>query len=202
MVINKEKFRPIPGHEDYLISRAGSIYSTKVNRLLSCTRNTSGYYIVCFTANSNRKNFLVHRLLAFVFLDLPSLESDLEVDHIDGNNTNNSLSNLAVLCKKQHISKTIQQKGHMETNPSDYICGCGGSKDPYAKQCAKCYKASKIRTHEEITQEQIEYWVSNYSWARASRELGLSDNGLRKRYKSLSGKDHKSIKSIKHAPLA
>ena len=199
MLIDEENFHPIPGYEAYLISKDGSVYSTKVNRLLSCTRNTTGYYIVCFTANSKRKNFLVHRLLAFVFLDLPSMESDLEVDHIDGNNTNNNLSNLAVLSKKQHISKTIQQKGHMETNPSDYICGCGGSKDPYAKQCAKCYKASKIRTNEEITQDQIEYWVSNHSWARASRELGLSDNGLRKRYKYLSGKDPKNLK---YAPLA
>ena len=193
MNIDREKFHPIPGYEEYLISREGIVYSTKVNRPLSCTRNTTGYYIVCFTTNNKRKNFLVHRLLAFVFLGLPSLESDLEVDHIDGNNTNNNLNNLAVLSKKQHISKTIQQRGHTETNPSDYICNCGGSKDPYAKQCAKCHKNSRVRTHEEITQEQIEYWVRKYSWARASRELGLSDNGLRKRYKALTGKDPKSI---------
>ena len=111
-----------------------------------------------------------------------------------GDNTNNNISNLVVRNKKEHMSKTIQQRGHIERSTSDDFCSCGAPKERVSKQCIKCFSSSrKILIHKEITQEQIEYWVRNYSWARASRELGLSDNGLRKRYKNLSGKDPKSI---------
>ncbi|MFP9058711.1 hypothetical protein, partial [Enterococcus faecalis] len=62
-----------------------------------------------------------------------------------------------------------------------------------ATHCKSCTPKG-ITINPDITVEQIEYWVSKYSWIRASKELGLSDTGLRKRYKSLTGKDPKSIK--------
>lgn len=49
----------------------------------------------------------------------------------------------------------------------------------------------------EIDVKDIEYWVSNFSWTRAAKELGMSDNGLRKRYKNITGLDPKSILKVK-----
>lgn len=192
MILDTNNFYTIPGYEEYLISREGLVYSTKVKRLLSSTKNSCGYYTVCFTYNYIRRNLLLHRLLAFVFLDLPSLASALEVDHKDGDKNNNSLDNLAVLTKEEHITKTINDRGFNVRSLYGYICTCGGGKSYEAKQCIKC--STKI--NKDITQEQIEYWVSSYSWVRAARELGLSDTGLRKKYKTLSGKDPKSIKEL------
>lgn len=59
------------------------------------------------------------------------------------------------------------------------------------KKCSEItVKPEKI----EISAEEIEYWVLNFSWTRASKELGLSDNGLRKRYTKLTGLNPKTIK--------
>lgn len=77
------------------------------------------------------------------------------------------------------------------------------------KNCNKEYKPSKStqkfcsvtcstnysrKNSHHITAELIEYWVRKYSWTRASKELGLSDNGLRKKYKMLTGLNPKDIK--------
>ena len=187
-------FTKIPGWEQYSINTLGEVYSHKVNRLLTPRLNTSGYYFITFTdANKKPKHFLIHRLLAFVFLNLPSLDSELEVDHNDTVKTNNSLDNLVVRTKEEHRTKTLKVRGHTERRESDDFCLCGRHKERRASCCITCHNANRIISNKDITQEQIEYWVSNYSWVRAAKELGLSDNGLRKRYKTLSGKDPKSL---------
>jgi 5-methylcytosine-specific restriction endonuclease McrA len=38
----------------------------------------------------------------------------LEVDHIDGDRSNNHKSNLQTLCTKCHIAKTIKNKDHLK----------------------------------------------------------------------------------------
>jgi hypothetical protein len=100
------------------------------------------------------------------------LDSDLEVDHIDTNPTNNNIKNLQALSKEDHLDKTLSDKGWSRRLPS----------------------LPRELKYKDITAEEIEYWVTNFSWVRAGKELGLSDNGLRKRYKLLTGKCPKTIK--------
>lgn len=183
-----ENFKVIPEYPKYLISPYGEVYSTKSNKLLTHHLGSAGYPFVTFYEHGKNVSIVLHRLLARVFKDLPSLESELEVDHKDRNKLNFSLDNLVVMTKEDHRIKTTVERGHT----------IGGNKCPYcnkqinssSKTCFDC----KPKSSPDITAEQIEYWVINYSWVKASKELGLSDNGLRKRYKSLTGKDPKSIK--------
>lgn len=181
-------FTPIPEYPEYLISRSGEVYSTKVNRTLAIQINTSGYPFFALFVAGRQKFLLLHRTLARVYGDLPSLDSELEVDHDDRDKLNFSLDNLIVRSPSDHRIKTTVERGQT----------VGGNKCP---ECGKQIqsKNSFCKDHvpkpfPNITSEAIEYWVSNFSWVRASKELGLSDNGLRKRYKSLTGKDPKSIK--------
>ena len=44
--------------------------------------NNVGYKQVTFTFNNERVALLVHRIVARVFLNLPSLSNNLHVDHI------------------------------------------------------------------------------------------------------------------------
>lgn len=183
-----EGFVKVPGYEKYLIHPDGRVYSTKVRRILKHRVGSTGYPFVSFTENKVTKHFSIHRLLAFVFKDLPSLDSDLEVDHDNGNILDFSLPNLIVRTREEHMIKTHKDIG-VRTGGSKCTV-CGNSCAFLAKLCSKCVPIK----NPDITAEQIEYWVTNYSWVKASKELGLSDNGLRKRYKSLTGKDPKSIK--------
>lgn len=193
-----EDFIPIPEYPQYLIPRDGRLYSTKTNKLLTLFLNNRNYPYYSLCIDGKTKNLLVSRILAYVFKDLPSLDSDLEVDHNDGNTLNFELSNLIVRTTQEHITKTLEQRGLRKTRES--FCAICSKKLDITNSSGLCnihYQESLRNTgvkNPEITSEQIEYWVKNFSWVRAAKELGYSDNGLRKRYRSLTGKDPKSIK--------
>lgn len=183
----------IPGFSNYLISKDGSIYSLHVNREIKSHINSTGRAnIKLISDEGTTKNLLIHRLLAFVFLELPSIDSELEVDHINADHTDYSLSNLQVLSKDEHLAKTLEDRGY-NFRPTCTVCGKTINKDNISKLCLPCTNDSK----NTIKAEDIEFWVTKFSWTRAAKELGLSDNGLRKRYKKLTGKDPKSLSSAR-----
>jgi hypothetical protein len=184
-------FTKIKNFEDYGISECGKVYSYKSSKRLTPTKNSSGYYQVFFTVENVRYSFLLHRILAFVFKDLPDLYSDLEVDHIDTDHTNNSLDNLQVLSRKKHQHKTLKSRGlDFKSN----YCGCGKllQKNHYV-ECIDCRKNKSEQL--DLKVEDVIFWVTNYSWVRASKELGMSDNGLRKFYKKVTGNCPKLLKN-------
>lgn len=185
-------FKPLPEYPEYLISADGRVYSSKTKSFLSIRVQTSGY--LYFSVYYGKQiNVLLHRAVCRVHGALPCLDSDLEVDHIDTDKTNCAAYNLQVLTRKEHDTKTLSDLGRSR-RPSCICCGRPLA-NRSAKQCKDCYTVSTT-SNPDITAKDIEYWVKNYSWVRASKELGLSDNGLRKRYRSLTGKDPKSIKKL------
>ena len=177
----------IPEYPEYLINTNGEVFSEKSNRFLRCRTQTSGYLFFSVSVKGIQTNLLLHRVLARVFLDLGSLDSIFEVDHINKDKIDNNLSNLQVLSKDVHNLKTTIDSATIRNSRCD-LCKNILHKNTKSKLCKEC-NTSKIPL------EDIEYWVINFSWVRASKELGLSDNGLRKRYKKLTGKDPKLIKS-------
>lgn len=184
-------FYNIEGFDEYLVSKCGKIKSNKTNRLLTPCKNSNGYYQIFFYKNGVRIPILLHRLLAFVFKDLPNLDSGFEVDHRDNNPSNNSLSNLQVLTKEQHLMKSLKTRGHKRLTNTCNSCGKKLSKHFY-DCCKECTGSKSEKLGLKV--EDIEFWVINYSWVRASKELGLSDNGLRKFYFKNTGKDPKKLK--------
>jgi len=176
------EYKEIPEHPEYLVSPSGKVYSTKSNRLLSVSKQSAGYFRFAVRKDNKTVFLLLHRVLARVFGSLPSLDSELEVDHDDGDKENIALDNLVVRTKEEHRIKTTISLGRVV-----------GGKRKQERKFPDCERYGG----DNITSEEIEYWVSNYSWVRASKELGLTDNGLRKRYKRLTGKCPKSIVKLK-----
>ena len=103
-------FTEIPELPSYYINREGKVFSEKSNRFLTPYLESSGYYRFSFHINGEQIRVFLHRLLANVYLDLPSIYSELEVDHKDRDRRNNTVNsvldtNLQVLTREQHSKK-------------------------------------------------------------------------------------------------
>ena len=82
----------IKGYENYTISETGDVWNTKFNKFLKSSISNNGYLYVGLHKNGKQKNLLIHRLLGLQFI--PNPENKPEIDHIDRNPSNNSLTNL------------------------------------------------------------------------------------------------------------
>lgn len=95
----------------YIISKSGEIKSaTGVNKgkILTPSIDSNGYQIIVLqtdTGKINRKLCRVHRLMATTFLR--DLNDGEEVNHINGNKLDNSLSNLEIVDRKNNNKKYI-----------------------------------------------------------------------------------------------
>lgn len=119
-----EKFKLIEGYDHYLVSTWGKIYRidkafqvetdyqhmTRKLSELSTEETSKGYLRVYLSKNGKRKHHKVHRLVARAFI--PNPDNKPQVNHIDGNKHNNSITNLEwvtdeenKLHRKQILSK-------------------------------------------------------------------------------------------------
>lgn len=76
----------------YKISNYGRIMSVKRSKIMKYAIKKNGYCQICLRKNRNKKNFLVHRLVALVFLENTNNLS--QVNHKDENKENNRVDNL------------------------------------------------------------------------------------------------------------
>lgn len=76
------------------------------------------------------------------WLELPIM---LELEHIDGNNGNNEITNLLLLCPNCHAqTKTWRRaKSSFEENPKLICPLCNGPKQSKSQRCGECYRNSK-----------------------------------------------------------
>ena len=110
---NKDEWKEIPGLPGYEISIYGDVYfkgdvSGKLRRKSGiCVqhRNRRGYMTVAINIDGVKKRMFVHRLLAITYIENP--ENKKEIDHIDGNPSNNSLDNLRWATPKENSNNNI-----------------------------------------------------------------------------------------------
>lgn len=86
------KWKNIPDFSDYEISDEGEVRNSKTNLILKPSYTRGGYQKVNLYKDGSRKSVKIHRLVAENFIkkdrDKP------HVNHIDGDKTNNRISNL------------------------------------------------------------------------------------------------------------
>lgn len=109
----------------------------------------------------------------------------LQLDHINGNKFDNRLENLRILCPNYHSqTDTFCAKNRTKQNnnkkPNTRICACGNVISYSSVMCAKC----TYKKREKISWPSDEWLLSRIqetSYKQVSRELGVSDNAIRKR---------------------
>lgn len=78
---------------EYEIYDDGRVWSLKRNKFIKPFTNTKGYEMVSlYSLATGEKKKLVHRLVGIAFSE--NTEKKPQINHIDGNKTNNHISNL------------------------------------------------------------------------------------------------------------
>ena len=90
----------------YEIHSDGRVFSLKRNKYLKTSDNGSGYIQVTLSSNSNRKTFYIHRLVAEYFCK--NKRNCNEVNHLDGNKSNNNYTNLEWCTRSENIIHAIE----------------------------------------------------------------------------------------------
>ena len=106
----QEIWKDIKGYEGkYQVSNLGRVRSLydqnqfkKTYRIKLLKFNIrSGYYNVNLNNHRKRKNFQVHRLVAFAFI--PNFDNKPIINHIDENRLNNKVDNLEWCTQKENV---------------------------------------------------------------------------------------------------
>ncbi len=82
----------------YQISNLGNIQGPKTNTM---STNNSGYYCKSLYSGGKRVIRYIHRLVAIAFIDNPN--NYKEVNHIDGDKTNNHVDNLEWVTRSMNM---------------------------------------------------------------------------------------------------
>lgn len=134
--------------EYYYITEEGKIYSTKMNDFMK-QRNKKGtdYKIInLMKTNGKKKTFRINRLMMLCFCPIDNPEK-MEVNHIDGDKSNNKLQNLE-WCTSSENQKHAFKNGLQKARK--------GENSNFSKLSEKeVVEIRKIYSTQKITQKEL-----------------------------------------------
>ena len=98
-----EIYKDIENYWPYQVTSWGRVYNKETGEFLTPQPNEKGYMRVDLYGPEGRKHFKVHRLVAEAFIPNPNEKP--QVNHIDGNNQNNSVTNLEWVTNAENVEK-------------------------------------------------------------------------------------------------
>lgn len=109
----------------------------------------------------------------------------LQLDHINGDPSDNVLDNLRILCPNCHAQtstfrgKNLRQSRYAKP-PAIPCPHCKGKKNPKATSCAGCYHSRRESAAGWPPPEEVRASIEASSYRAVAKALRVSDSGLRK----------------------
>lgn len=118
----------------------------------------------------------------------------IELEHSDGDHNNNELSNLKILCPNCH-AQTSHYRGRASRSSTKYarmrkqvdpnLCiDCLKIISSSAKRCKSCTGKKQPTKINWPSNEELLIMIKKSNYTAVAKELGVSDNALRKRIKN------------------
>lgn len=139
----QEIWKDIPDYEGlYQVSNFGNVKSMNYNHTgkpknLTIKSHHSGYRMVMLCKNGNHKNKTIHILVATVFIENPLNKPC--VNHIDGNKSNNCVSNLEWVSYSENTRHAIKTGLRADSN----MTGCKGILNPLSRPVYQYTKSNQ-----------------------------------------------------------
>jgi hypothetical protein len=118
----------------------------------------------------------------------------LQLDHINGNPRDHRLENLRILCPNCHSQTPTFRGKNKKGRYTDQCNSCLDCGNPATKNCFRCWVCfknwSKLNKHYKVNwpepTELLER-IAKSSYAQVAREIGVTDNTVRKHLKRTYG---------------
>jgi hypothetical protein len=162
-----EVFVAVTTHPDYLIGSGGTVLSLKGDEVtaLQPSQDRWGYPGVNLYMGGGVKRFKIHRLVATHFIRRPS-DAPMEVNHIDGNKTNNCVDNLEWVTRSENMEHAYEnglkdQSG--ESGPTSKLISEEVEEIRRRYECEDIAQ-SKLAAEYGVNQSQISRLVRRETW--------------------------------------
>lgn len=148
-----EKYILIKPDSKYAVSNKGHIMNIRTGRILKTRINHNGYeYVQLSEKKEGKRNYFIHRLVAFAFINNPELKP--YINHKDGNKLNNSVENLEWCTAKENDTHARVMKLKDQNKPIKAI----SILDPEniqiyesLSECSRCMCINKGTIHRALS---------------------------------------------------
>lgn len=104
----EKQMKELPSNKRYKVTKDGKVFDTFRNTFMCEYNNGNGYFAVkLMSENRKRKQHYVHRLVAETYL---GYAENLDINHIDGNKSNNCLSNLEIVSHRENMQHAFDKR--------------------------------------------------------------------------------------------
>lgn len=159
-----EQWKDISGYENiYQVSNLGKVKNVNTNRILKQQVDHDGYFIITLRKGKAKKTYKVHRLVAETFI--PGNHKTLQVNHISGIKSDNSVSNLEWVTLRENIIHAHKIGIYNQTQQSNAM-------NKYKKTILKILNGKVVEKYESLSMASKTMGVTKQSIRRAFKKNG------------------------------